>query len=45
MKMIMSQWSKSSSTQVPTDTPMNFFSPTLVVSWHMFEESGRLLCP
>ena len=42
---IMSQRSKSSSVQVPTDEPMTSFRPTDVVSWHMFELSGRLLCP
>ena len=42
---IMSQCSKSDSTQVPTELPISCLSPTEVVSWHMFELSGRLLCP
>ena len=44
-KKIASHLSKSLSTQVPTGEPVTFFSPTEVVSWHMFELSGRLLCP
>jgi hypothetical protein len=36
---------KSSSVQVPTGTPMLSDSATEVVSWHMFELSGKLLLP
>ncbi len=44
-KKIASQCSKSSSWTVPTGEPMDFFSPTDVLSWHMFELSGRLFVP
>ncbi len=37
--------SKSSSFTVPTGTPMVSGSATDVLSWHMFELSGRLLLP
>ncbi len=37
--------SKSSSRTVPTGEPMDCGSATEVGSWHMFEESGRLLLP
>ncbi len=36
---------KSSSVTVPTGTPMLSGSATDVVSWHMLEQSGRLLVP
>ena len=37
--------SKSSSSTVPTGTPIAFGSATEVLSWHMLELSGRLLVP
>ena len=37
--------SKSSSTMVPTGAPTLCFMATEVVSWHMFELSGKLLLP
>ncbi|GJE69508.1 hypothetical protein CHKEEEPN_1036 [Methylorubrum podarium] len=37
--------SKSSSTVVPTGTPIDCGSAFEVDSWHMLEESGRLLLP
>ncbi|MGY4351322.1 hypothetical protein ACVWXM_007815 [Bradyrhizobium sp. GM7.3] len=37
--------SKSSSRTVPTGTPITSGSATDVVSWHMFELSGKLLVP
>ena len=40
-----SAWSKSSSVTVPLPTPIDCGSPTLVASWHMFEQSGKLLVP
>ena len=43
--MIRSQWSKSSSETVPLPMPIDFGSPTLVASWHMLEQSGKLLVP
>ncbi|MOA61707.1 hypothetical protein D3C78_1869150 [compost metagenome] len=43
--MIRSQVSKSSSDTVPLPMPMAFGRPTLVASWHMFEQSGKLLVP
>ena len=36
---------KSSRVTVPTGTPMLSGSATDVVSWHMLEQSGRLLVP
>ena len=45
MAMISSQWSKSSSDTVPLPMPIDCGSPTLVASWHMFEQSGKLLVP
>lgn len=45
MKMRQSVCSKSSSTTVPTGAPIDFGSPTEVLSWHMLELSGRLLQP
>jgi len=45
MEMISSQRSKSSSETVPLPTPIDFGRPTLVASWHMFEQSGKLLVP
>ena len=44
-KNIASHLARSSYTTVPTPTPMTFLSATDVVSWHMFDESGRLLLP
>lgn len=46
-KNIRSVCSKSSSPIVPTPTPtpIDAFRPTLLLSWHMFELSGRLLVP
>ncbi len=44
-KKIASQCSKSSTTEVPTGEPISAFRATDVVSWHMLELSGRLLCP
>jgi|GEM_PF-3050342 len=44
MKM-QSVFSKSSSTTVPQATPMVLGSATEVLSWHIFELSGRLLLP
>lgn len=37
--------SKSSSVTVPLPTPTVAGSPRLVASWHMFEQSGKLLVP
>ena len=36
---------KSSSVTVSLPTPMDAGSPTLVASWHMLEQSGKLLVP
>src|SRR5262245_66313254 len=44
MKM-QSALSKSSSSTVPLPMPIDFGRPTLVASWHMFEQSGKLLVP
>src|SRR5215217_5275614 len=44
-KKMQSVFSKSSSVTVPTDTPMVSGRTTEVLSWHMLEESGRLLVP
>ena len=44
-KNIASHLARSSKTTVPTPTPIVAFSATDVVSWHMFELSGRLLHP
>ena len=44
-KKMQSVSSKSSSVTVPTGTPMLPGSATEVISWHMFELSGRLLVP
>ena len=44
-KNIASDFARSSKTTVPTPTPIVFLRATDVVSWHMFEESGRLLFP
>ena len=43
--MMQSVLAKSSSATVPTPWPMLTGSATDVVSWHMFELSGRLLLP
>ena len=45
MQKIASPWSKSSSVTVPLPTPIDSGRPTLVASWHMFEQSGKLLVP
>lgn len=45
MERISSVWSKSSSETVPLPMPMDCGKPTLVASWHMFEQSGKLLVP
>ena len=37
--------SKSSSWTVPLPTPMDSFRPAPLDSWHMLEQSGRLLVP
>ena len=42
---IQSVDAKSSSVIVPTGTPMLSGNPTDVLSWHMFELSGKLLLP
>src|ERR1041385_3446746 len=44
-KKMQSLRSKSSRFTVPTPTPIVFGSATEVLSWHMFELSGRLLQP
>ena len=43
--MMRSAFSKSSSSTVPLPTPMLSGSATLVDSWHMLEQSGKLLVP
>ncbi|MCY1523850.1 hypothetical protein D9M68_587590 [compost metagenome] len=45
IEMISSHWSKSSSDTVPLPMPIERGRPTLVGSWHMFEQSGKLLVP
>ena len=45
MTKIASAWAKSSSTTVPLPTPIDGGRPRLVGSWHMFEQSGKLLVP
>jgi len=45
MQKTASQWSESSSVTVPLPTPIGSGKPTLVASWHMFEQSGKLLVP
>jgi hypothetical protein len=42
---IRSAWSKSSSVTEPLPMPIESGRPTLVGSWHMFEQSGKLLVP
>ena len=42
---IASVASKSSSNTVPLPMPILAARPTLVASWHMFEQSGKLLVP
>ncbi|MNC49018.1 hypothetical protein D3C75_981670 [compost metagenome] len=37
--------SKSSSTTVPLPTPTDWIRPTPLASWHMLEQSGKLLVP
>ncbi len=38
-------WSKSSSDTEALPTPSTSARPTEVASWHMFEQSGKLLVP
>ena len=45
MMKIASACSKSSSSTVPLPTPILSGRPTLVGSWHMFEQSGKLFVP
>ncbi|CSP98728.1 Uncharacterised protein [Shigella sonnei] len=45
MQMTKSHFSKSSSNTVPLPTPILAAKPTLVGSWHMLEQSGKLLLP
>ena len=45
MQKMQSLWSKSSSVTVPLPTPIDSGRPTLVASWHMLEQSGKLLVP
>ena len=45
MTKIASVASKSSSRTVPLPMPMLSGRPTLVASWHMFEQSGKLFVP
>ncbi len=45
MMRIVSQRSKSSSFTVPLPIPMVSVSARPLDSWHMFEQSGRLLVP
>ena len=45
MTKIASAWSKSSRTTVPLPTPIASGRPRLVGSWHMLEQSGKLLVP
>ena len=45
MTKIASVLSKSSSRTVPLPMPMLSGRPTLVASWHMLEQSGKLLVP
>lgn len=44
-KEMQSVTAKSSRWTVPIGTPMLLGSATDVLSWHMFDESGRLLVP
>ena len=45
IERIRSVWSKSSSVTVALPMPMARGRPTDVASWHMFEQSGKLLVP
>ncbi len=45
IEKIASAWSKSSRETVPLPMPMETGRPTLVASWHMFEQSGKLFVP
>jgi hypothetical protein len=45
MTKIASALPKSSSVQVPLPMPIDFGRPRLVGSWHMLEQSGKLLVP
>jgi hypothetical protein len=45
MQKIQSLSSKSSNVTVPLPTPIDSGRPTLVASWHIFEQSGKLLVP
>jgi len=42
---IASAFSKSSSRTVPLPMPIASISATPLASWHMFEQSGKLLVP
>ena len=42
---IASAFSKSSRATVPLPTPITCERPVPLDSWHMFEQSGRLLVP
>ena len=42
---MQSVFSKSSRITVPTGTPMLSGRATEVLSWHIFDESGRLFVP
>jgi hypothetical protein len=45
MTKMASASSKSASDTVPLPTPIASPRPTPLDSWHMFEQSGRLLVP
>jgi hypothetical protein len=45
MTKMASAWSKSSSVTVPLPIPIVSESAVPLDSWHMFEQSGRLLVP
>src|SRR3546814_9831861 len=45
MQKMASARAKSSSVTVPFPIPMDSGRPTLVPSWHMLEQSGKLLVP
>ncbi len=45
MQKMASQCSKSSRRTVPLPEPIDCGRPTLVASWHMLEQSGKLFVP
>ena len=45
MMKIASAWEKSSTVMVPLPMPIDFGRPREVGSWHMLEQSGKLLVP